>query len=1306
MDLININEFDGPKRLVFPTQFLHLNVNYLLDDLNEKHRKIREQLPKGPNFSMRSEAKRLRSLLNLVSQNTWPPNELASAGFFSTGVEDSCQCFCCGLVLCSQSVRTRPIEMHKQFNPDCAFIQGIDVGNISKYDIRPQSIEISPSDHWMQDEQARLQTFSCWPPYTLMEPDVLARAGFFFTGTRDHVHCFSCGGCLGNWEENDDPWKEHAKWFPECQFLQVKKSKDEIQQYTDNYEGFRGIMGSFIFRNIQNSELGLSTEHAMCLDSLNRHLIERYHDRSFQHVSPFGDTISVDLDSQFADICVMLKDRKYQAVRHLILPDILSELNDITMIEGEANSGKTALLRKIAILWASGSCPILSRFSLVFYISLASAESHQTLSDIICQQLIGPSTSLTEESLGEITGKLKDKVLFLLDDYGVQDSTPKPVEELILKNPWNRLNLAVTVSTDKGRKLRQYARTIMSIQKFPLYSSTYIVKIFFARDSKQMDAFINSSKEYKALLTTPLMILAQCSCWIQYPDDNTTGDIHVFKEYVKYNISKFPNETQAVNYHISSCGELALQGLFESQFKFSKNDLRAAGVDGDKAVRYGLLSKLTAQRFHPIYMFHNPLFQEFLAGKRLSELLESEKPEDLDRGFHYLHHVNTFLKIIGPYWYFLKCATRISTRATLRIVSYLFSLYGNPEAMDCHLERTGQLLEHTELKNDELGLTFTELYTPLDSDRFFMNVLTSLAIGSAIESQCLPDCAPNIMQFLTGKSFEFGVSLTTNNSAENMLAFIKQYPECLSLLNSIKFKINGEIYRKPTVYLKTDVINTCVPIVERDYAHGYDSQDDIEQSNETCKSSCYEVTSLFSNHIVLLDSVIEPFKSIGQHKAHVFKIQVNELNCDNFSHVDCESFNILFSISNRIELELNDCSDFVNHLAPAIQQHLHSFRRLYISDSHLTAEEQDLILKMSSLESLEIRCNYGINILIEEIRDAMIKIYSLSSEFGRNYNENYPEHLIRGIHNFPHLTEVTIDLQKNLEVLNHLPDEFGKLNRMKKIVFGFKGLGISSNKLVPIIKSFADLEILHLSLHHYEDFSGLITSLSLCKKLKELSFLGSSLQEDKMAALASAMKNFTSLKILNLMLQTIHTRDVSEIFAVALGSLCHLEKLWLPYGFGMAPAAKLIIKQLQNLPNLQFLSMMQILDDESIALLAGEATSGNLKKLQKLHLDFHVNVTESGWTKFFDEAKHMPELSYLKIPRGNAEDIKCHPTTMISFVRFVSRLPSLVKIVMTGWLFDEVDLDVFNAMKVKHPQSKNLCVEWRQILPTPPIIED
>lgn len=37
---------------------------------------------------------------------------------------------------------------------------------------------------------------------------------FFFKGRNDDVKCFCCDGGLRCWESGDDPWIEHAKWFP------------------------------------------------------------------------------------------------------------------------------------------------------------------------------------------------------------------------------------------------------------------------------------------------------------------------------------------------------------------------------------------------------------------------------------------------------------------------------------------------------------------------------------------------------------------------------------------------------------------------------------------------------------------------------------------------------------------------------------------------------------------------------------------------------------------------------------------------------------------------------------------------------------------------------------------------------------------------------------------------------------------------------------------------------------------------------------------------------------------------------------
>ncbi|XP_051038878.1 baculoviral IAP repeat-containing protein 1b-like [Phodopus roborovskii] len=81
-------------------------------------------------------------------------------------------------------------------------------------------------------------------------------------GKRDTVQCFSCGGCLGNWEEGDDPWKEHAKWFPKCEFLQSKKSSEEIAQYIKSYEGFVHVTGEHFVNSWVGRELPMVSAYS------------------------------------------------------------------------------------------------------------------------------------------------------------------------------------------------------------------------------------------------------------------------------------------------------------------------------------------------------------------------------------------------------------------------------------------------------------------------------------------------------------------------------------------------------------------------------------------------------------------------------------------------------------------------------------------------------------------------------------------------------------------------------------------------------------------------------------------------------------------------------------------------------------------------------------------------------------------------------------------------------------------------------------------------------------------------------------
>ncbi|KAI8489823.1 Baculoviral IAP repeat-containing protein 2 [Branchiostoma belcheri] len=54
--------------------------------------------------------------------------------------------------------------------------------------------------HEMADEQARIESFLPWPLHAPVNPESLAQAGFYHT-------------------DFDDPWVEHARWYPGCELL-------------------------------------------------------------------------------------------------------------------------------------------------------------------------------------------------------------------------------------------------------------------------------------------------------------------------------------------------------------------------------------------------------------------------------------------------------------------------------------------------------------------------------------------------------------------------------------------------------------------------------------------------------------------------------------------------------------------------------------------------------------------------------------------------------------------------------------------------------------------------------------------------------------------------------------------------------------------------------------------------------------------------------------------------------------------------------------------------------------------------------
>lgn len=76
--------------------------------------------------------------------------------------------------------------------------------------------------------QVRISSYQGWPSYLNQTPRDMAMAGFLFAGYSNYTRCFQCGGGLRNWEAGDDPWVEHARWFPQCSHVRQNRGEKFI----------------------------------------------------------------------------------------------------------------------------------------------------------------------------------------------------------------------------------------------------------------------------------------------------------------------------------------------------------------------------------------------------------------------------------------------------------------------------------------------------------------------------------------------------------------------------------------------------------------------------------------------------------------------------------------------------------------------------------------------------------------------------------------------------------------------------------------------------------------------------------------------------------------------------------------------------------------------------------------------------------------------------------------------------------------------------------------------------------------------
>lgn len=203
--------------------------------------------------ALRFERKRLETFKNWPRTANVPASELARCGFYYTGSGDRVQCIFCKGILRNWDEGDRPHIEHMKHFPKCPLVLGLQIGNVPlPLDVPHPSNQAEPhtsvpntvstanmASLGVMTEKPknagyavlaqRLSSFKGWPASKYQTPTMLAEAGFWYAGFGDNVKCFFCDGGLRNWEPGDEPWIEHAKWFPQCQFLKQNKGAEFVQ---------------------------------------------------------------------------------------------------------------------------------------------------------------------------------------------------------------------------------------------------------------------------------------------------------------------------------------------------------------------------------------------------------------------------------------------------------------------------------------------------------------------------------------------------------------------------------------------------------------------------------------------------------------------------------------------------------------------------------------------------------------------------------------------------------------------------------------------------------------------------------------------------------------------------------------------------------------------------------------------------------------------------------------------------------------------------------------------------------------------
>ncbi|XP_044148082.1 NLR family CARD domain-containing protein 4 isoform X1 [Bufo gargarizans] len=541
-------------------------------------------------------------------------------------------------------------------------------------------------------------------------------------------------------------------------FLQLLKTFDESlfrdvfgSTFCDRKETFE----SLIKGKPKRDKDAMSSITEEDIDELEAFLKRFYHSPYFQNFKPLGEETDIDiifkLETTFTDPFLWKKDIYNHRKEKIKFEDVLWNIPSPCIIEGEAGKGKTTMLKRIAALWASEICQHLQVYKLVFFISLRGTSTG--LYETLCDQVFPVTYNWSKETFLQKLRKLGEKVLFLLDGYDEFSSEScREIDELIKQNYKFNCKVIVTTRTESIGQVRGYGALIVETSDFTIESAkTLITNVLHKEEATDLLDQLDASDFMKNLMKTPLFVVIACTLRMGETEFQMNTQTALFCTLYNLMIDRGHSKNKDVEEHITEenihfCGDLALNGLFDHKYEFRKEHL--SNIKEDILLKIGLLNKYGAQKAKPGYRFFHTSFQEYTAGRRLSQLLSSDKTDHLKKGQCYLNKLQTMYDVTNKYKNLLLYTCGSSKTATQKVI--------------CHIKKL------CKEKKDETSSDFVE---------FGINLFYESATKKEMNEEFKPIFSGKILH------------ISMHNIGSHHVEFFEHLPGCLSALQLVKLDL-------------------------------------------------------------------------------------------------------------------------------------------------------------------------------------------------------------------------------------------------------------------------------------------------------------------------------------------------------------------------------------------------------------------------------------------------------------------------------------------------------------------------------------